>query len=129
MTDTKGGFLSADDDPHNRALQPAGGGDGEGEKRPAHMTQEEWERHKLLKKLRDARAGPFEPGISLLEEADRATGCRECGSLQVDWKWVEVFKCAVCTSCKEALPDRYSLLTKTEAREDYLLTDRESMPT
>ena len=31
----------------------------------------------------------------------------------------------MCHSCKEKYPDKYSLLTKTEAREDYLLTDPE----
>jgi len=32
----------------------------------------------------------------------------------------------ICHACKDKYPDKYSLLTKTEAREDYLLTDRES---
>ena len=31
----------------------------------------------------------------------------------------------MCAACKERLPDKYSLLTKSEAREDYLLTDEE----
>ena len=43
----------------------------------------------------------------------------------IDWKWEEIFKCAVCNTCKDKFPDKYSLLTKTEAREDYLLTDPE----
>lgn len=51
--------------------------------------------------------------------------CRECGSLEIDWVWEEVFGCAVCGTCKEALPERYSLLTKTECRNDYLITDPE----
>ena len=51
--------------------------------------------------------------------------CRECGSLEIDWKWEEVFGCAVCSACKDKLPEKYSLLTKTEAREDYLLTEPE----
>jgi DNA-repair protein complementing XP-A cells len=57
-------------------------------------------------------------------ERDKSKKCRECGSLEIDWQWEEVFKCAVCSKCKEKFPDRYSLLTKTEAKDDYLLTDR-----
>ncbi len=90
------------------------------------MTMREWERHQL-KKLREQKAGPFEPGLSVLkrEAGGETVGCRECGSLEVDWRWEEVFRIRVCNTCKEKLPERYSLLTKTEAREDYLLTDPE----
>ena len=119
MTDTKGGFLTAEDDPHNKALHARS--DNE---KPANMTLQEWERHRLLQSLRDQKAGPFEPGISLSKRG-RTQSCRECGSPEIDWKWEEVFGCQVCNVCKEKHPDKYSLLTKTEAREDYLLTDRE----
>lgn len=119
MTDTKGGFLTVEDDPHNKALHTPNQ-----EEKPTHMTLREWDRHQLLKKLREQRAGPFEPGLSVLKrEGTRA--CQECGALEIDWKWEEVFSCRVCSTCKEKLPDKYSLLTKTEAREDYLLTDPE----
>lgn len=126
MTDTKGGFLSTTDDPHNKTLNsniPREARDGGGEQKPAHMTLAEWQRHQLLKKLRATKAGPFEPGISVLDEAKSA--CRECGSREVDFQWVGVFGVAICHACKERLPERYSLLTKTEARDDYLLTDPE----
>ncbi|KAF2456998.1 XPA protein C-terminus-domain-containing protein [Lineolata rhizophorae] len=118
MTDTKGGFLSSTDDPHNKALHSNRGREEE-DQRPAHMTVAEWERHQLLRKLRENRAGPFEPGVS------EAKKCRECGSLEIDWKWEDVFGCRVCSACKEKFQEKYSLLTKTEAKEDYLLTDPE----
>jgi DNA-repair protein complementing XP-A cells len=121
MTDTKGGFLSSSDDPHNRVLHAKG---AEVEERPAHMTLAEWERHQILKKLKAQRSGPFDPGISAFNASD-GKKCRECGSLDIDWKWDEIFGCKVCGKCKEQYPDKYSLLTKTEAREDYLLTDPE----
>ena len=120
MTDTKGGFLTAEDDPHNKALHASAP-----EEKPAHMTLQEWERHQLLRSLRNQKAGPFEPGISVLKK-EQNKACRECGSLEIDWKWDEVFACQVCGGCKEKFPDKYSLLTKTEAKEDYLLTDRTS---
>lgn len=123
MTDTKGGFLSQTDDPHNRALHAAG--EEEGEQKPAHMTMAEWERQQLLKKLRAQKAGPFEPGISVMNKDTASKKCRECGSLEIDWSWADIFGCNLCNTCKDKFPEKYSLLTKTEAREDYLLTDPE----
>ncbi len=122
MTDTKGGFLGVEDDPWNKSMFQ----NKEGEK-PAHMTLKEWERHQLLKGLRERKSGPFEPGIGLGgskgEKGQKA--CRECRGLEIDWQWEEVFGCAICGRCKEKFPDKYSLLTKTEAKDDYLLTDPE----
>jgi len=119
MTDTKGGFLTADDDPHNKAMHK-----NEPDAKPANMTLKEWERQQLLRSLRYDKAGPFEPGISAIKDQPTKK-CRECGILEVDWKWVDIFDIAVCNTCKEKFPEKYSLLTKTEAREDYLLTDPE----
>lgn len=121
MTDTKGGFLTAEDDPFNKALHV---GDGRAEQKPANMTQKEWERQQLLQSLRRNRTGPFEPGLSVLDEATQQKSCRECGTVEIDWKWEEMLKCCVCHACKDKYPERYSLLTKTEAKQDYLLTDR-----
>jgi DNA-repair protein complementing XP-A cells len=153
MTDTKGGFLSTEDDPHNRAMWS---GQRKEEEKPAGMTLAEWERERVRRKLRENRLGVFEPGISILnaadghEEAEIAAAeaaaeqegeeykgrwgdgkrdvkgkCRECNSLEIDWKWQDIFGIGVCAACKDKFPDKYSLLTKTEAREDYLLTDPE----
>ena len=120
MTDTKGGFLSVEDDPWNKALHSG----KEVEKKPAHMTLKEWERHQLLKSLRSRKEGAFEPSLRF-GGSEEGKKCRECGSLEIDWQWEEIFKCAVCGKCKEKMPEKYSLLTKTEAKDDYLLTDRE----
>ncbi|PVI02728.1 DNA repair protein-like protein rad14 [Periconia macrospinosa] len=153
MTDTKGGFLNTEDDPHNRAMWS---GRGKEEEKPPNMTLAEWERERIRRKLRENRAGHYEPGISILdyvdgkeeEEAallaaaenegseefkgkygdgkrDIKGRCRECGTLEIDFKWQDIFQIGVCNACKEKIPDKYSLLTKTEAREDYLLTDPE----
>jgi DNA-repair protein complementing XP-A cells len=123
MTDTKGGFLTQEDDPFNKALHVS---DEKEAQKPANMTQNEWERHQLLQSLRRNREGPFEPGLSVLDDKSKQKTCRECGSLEIDWKWDEQLRCQICHACKDRYPDKYSLLTKTEAREDYLLTDRES---
>ncbi|EME82163.1 uncharacterized protein MYCFIDRAFT_65246 [Pseudocercospora fijiensis CIRAD86] len=102
MTDTKGGFMTQEDDPHNKTLH-APNEDG----KPANMTLKEWEYKQLQRKLRDQRK------------------CRECGSLEIDYQWDELLKCQVCNTCKDKYPEKYSLLTKSEAKEDYLLTDPE----
>ena len=138
MTDTKGGFLSAEDDPWNKAMSggpsgPKGAGgsgatDPAAEERPKGMPVQEWERLQLLRKLQRQKAGPFEPGLSVLTDQKERKKCRECGSLEIDFVWEEVFRCAVCAACKEKMPEKYSLLTKTECKEDYLLTDRMLSP-
>ncbi|KAI0384682.1 DNA repair protein [Hypomontagnella monticulosa] len=132
MTDTKGGFLSAEDDPWNKAMSgsTATGGKGAGpaegpEEKPKGMSLQEWERLQLLRKLQRQKAGPFEPGMSALQDKKERKKCRECNSFEIDFVWEEVFGCAICGACKEKFPEKYSLLTKTECREDYLLTDPE----
>lgn len=123
MTDTKGGFLTAEDDRWNKALHSNKDSDGK-DKKPEHMTLKEWERHQLLKSLRQRKEAGFEPSLEF-GAAKKDRKCRECGSMEVDWTWLEVFKCGVCGGCKEKFPERYSLLTKTEAKDDYLITDCE----
>ncbi|KAK8039488.1 hypothetical protein PG993_007899 [Apiospora rasikravindrae] len=132
ITDTKGGFLSTEDDPWNKAMSGSATANGskkpgqpEPEERPKGMTAAEWERLQILKKLRRQKAGPFEPGLTVLQDEAERKKCRECGSLEIDFVWEEVFGCAVCGRCKEAKPEKYSLLTKTECKDDYLLTDPE----
>lgn len=46
--------------------------------------------------------------------------------MDLDLQLRAVFQVLVCSKCKQERPDDYSLLTKTECREDYLLTDRKS---
>lgn len=118
MNDTKGGFMTQEDDPHNRALHA--GEDG----KPPNMSLKEWEHIQLQRKLQKQRQGQYEPGLSVFDAAT-AKKCRECKTLEIDWAWDEMLHCQVCHSCKDKFPDKYSLLTKSEAREDYLLTDPE----
>ncbi|PFH62490.1 hypothetical protein XA68_13392 [Ophiocordyceps unilateralis] len=125
MTDTKGGFLSIEDDPHNYVLGGQKAGQAQGEQRPGNMTVQEWERQQLLRRLRRQKAGPFEPGLSVLDDEATRKRCRECRSLEIDFVWEEVFHICVCHKCKEQYPEKYSLLTKTECKQDYLLTDPE----
>jgi hypothetical protein len=92
------------------------------------MTATEWERMQTIRKLQRNKAGPFEPSLSVLADEKTRKRCRECRTVEIDFVWEEVFGCAVCNGCKEKYPERYSLLTKTECKEDYLLTDRTCAP-
>ncbi|TEB12109.1 DNA repair protein [Coprinellus micaceus] len=51
--------------------------------------------------------------------------CQECQTVDIDHTYRNVFGCLVCKKCTNEKPERYSLLTKTECKEDYLLTDPE----
>jgi DNA-repair protein complementing XP-A cells len=129
MTDTKGGFLSTEDDPWNKSMSTgvAASGPPVAEQKPAHMSAAEWERMQLLRKLQRNKSGPFEPSLSVLADEKTKKRCRECRTVEIDFVWEEVFGCAVCNTCKEKYPEKYSLLTKTECKEDYLLTERKSI--
>jgi DNA-repair protein complementing XP-A cells len=75
------------------------------------------ERERIQARLREG----MEPGIDLVD----STVCRECGSREVDAQFRAVFDILVCKACQNRKPEKYSLLTKTEVKEDYLLTDSE----
>lgn len=123
MTDTNAGFLTAEDDPHNKAMHKNSRSD-RADQKPANMTQKEWEKRLLLKSMEQNRTNPFEYGPEFMKSKEQRR-CRECNTTDIDWKWADTFGVSVCNACKDKDPDKYSLLTKTEAKEDYLLTDPE----
>lgn len=50
--------------------------------------------------------------------------CDTCTkSMDLDYNYRDHFDIRVCKTCRDAYPDQFSLLTKTECKEDYLLTD------
>ncbi|KAE8193602.1 hypothetical protein A4X06_0g5022 [Tilletia controversa] len=106
VRNSKGGFLVEDDD--------APGGN-------AAKTVEE------LKKERERQMQRMEqeqdPGIIL--DSSKQPHCHVCNSLEVDEQFRRIFSILVCKTCMKADPDKFSLLTKTEVKEDYLLTDSE----
>ncbi|KAK7203435.1 XPA protein C-terminus-domain-containing protein [Myxozyma melibiosi] len=87
----------------------------EEEKPPNGMTLEEWKEKN--------RKVVYDPPRAL--NPDDNPKCFECGTFEIDFELFKVFKCRVCRACKNEKPEKYSLLTKTECREDYLLTDPE----
>ena len=43
--------------------------------------------------------------------------CKECDSVELDNLFRKTFKVNICKSCKEKYPEKYSLITKSEAKE------------
>lgn len=51
--------------------------------------------------------------------------CKVCGSIELDDYLRKHYRVHVCSNCRESLPDRFGLITKTTAKETFLLTDEE----
>lgn len=100
MVNSKGGFLVEDGKEVDEQLL---------------AKEKERERQRVQQAL--------EPPIYL--NKDLNPKCRECGSVDIDPQFQKIFGCVVCNPCKNEKPEKYSLLTKTECKEDYLLTDAE----
>ncbi|EIW86428.1 hypothetical protein CONPUDRAFT_86400 [Coniophora puteana RWD-64-598 SS2] len=100
MVNSKGGFLVEDEKEPNKDLR---------------AKERERERQRALQNL--------EPPMHL--DPDRNPKCKECQSMDIDYTFKKIFGCLVCNKCKDQYPEKYSLLTKTECKEDYLLTDPE----
>ncbi|ONH67411.1 DNA repair protein RAD14 [Cyberlindnera fabianii] len=98
MKDSKGGFIG--DEPQGTNGQ--------------EKTFDEWREEQRV--VRD-----LPPPMDM----ENAIKCFECGTFEIDQKFWETFKCRVCRRCTKNNPDKYSLLTKTECKEDYFLTDPE----
>ncbi|KAI9280319.1 XPA protein C-terminus-domain-containing protein [Umbelopsis sp. AD052] len=96
MVDTRGGFLAEDDE------------------------NDDDKRKKFDEK---AHVVELNPPRSI--DPSQNPKCLECNSLDIDPHFNQIFKINICGACKEKYPDKYSLITKTEAKEDYLLTDPE----
>ncbi|KAM0756311.1 DNA repair protein [Meredithblackwellia eburnea MCA 4105] len=76
------------------------------------------------KRIENARKRALaEPSVSM--DRRQNPKCIHCGSLDLDIQIRDNFGVLVCYKCKTERPDEYSLLTKTECKEDYLLTDPE----
>ncbi|ORY32144.1 XPA protein C-terminus-domain-containing protein [Naematelia encephala] len=102
LHNSRGGFLTEDDKDDGRI------------KSVVEMARE---KERQIKMMREGE----EPAILV----DSSPRCRECGTLEIEHQFLKVFNTTVCKSCKVKFPEKYSLLTKTECKEDYLLTDPE----
>ena len=101
-------------------MQDSRGGFIHDEQRKLHdeETLQEWkEKQKELERIKNA------PPPVDLETAPR---CFECNSMDIDLNLYTNFrKVRACRACVRKMPEKYSLLVKTECKEDYLLTEPE----
>ncbi|KAF8527892.1 XPA protein C-terminus-domain-containing protein [Hysterangium stoloniferum] len=100
MVNSKGGFLVEDD-----------------------KEVDENQRMKERQRERERAMANLDPPLFLDNSLNPK--CNECQSLDLDHQYKKVFGCLVCNKCKQEKPEKYSLLTKTECKQDYLLTDPE----
>lgn len=81
--------------------------------------------------LVDDEEVPEADEIALMEEAqiifplEANDRCCVCGSYDLDDFIRRHYRVPVCSNCRAEHPDRFSLLTKTAARDEFLLTDEE----
>ncbi|EMD41663.1 hypothetical protein CERSUDRAFT_41645 [Gelatoporia subvermispora B] len=117
MVNSKGGFLVEDDNDTNAELR---------------AKEKERERERTLQSLAPRQYHSYfrtslvsQWGLAIFLDPKLNSKCNECQSLDIDPTYKKVFGCLVCNKCKNEKPEKYSLLTKTECKEDYLLTDAE----
>jgi DNA-repair protein complementing XP-A cells len=55
--------------------------------------------------------------IAIYLDASRNPKCRDCGSVDIDHMYRNIFRCLVCNKCRNEKVEKYSLLTKTECKE------------
>lgn len=103
MKDTYGGFMEDKEDAEDADI---------------NKSLEEWkEKQKREHIVRDLPP-PMDPS--------QAPKCYECESLEIDPNLYSNFRqVRVCRRCAKEKPEKYALLTKTESKEDYLLTEPE----
>ncbi len=82
-----------------------------------------------LSKTNDTKAGFFMPSQDQVEQKipqlDQVSDecCENCSSIDLDFAYLKHYQTRVCKNCIKTMPEQYSLLTKTECKQDYLLTD------
>ncbi|GAA5841448.1 hypothetical protein JCM9279_000656 [Rhodotorula babjevae] len=98
--------------------------DGE-EDDPKRARERQLQEELKMKRLENARKqGQLRAATMALDPKDNPK-CKHCGTADLDDQLLSVFGIRCCPKCKKDRPDSYSLLTKTECKEDYLLTEPE----
>lgn len=92
-----------------------------GERKNGEKSLDDWREEK--RKEKEFKAPDPAPPVDLKS----APKCYECGTIDINQEYFKVYGCRVCNKCKENMPEKYSLLTKTECKQDYFMTDSELM--
>ncbi|GAA5831114.1 hypothetical protein JCM11251_005149 [Rhodosporidiobolus azoricus] len=92
---------------------------------PKKLRERKLQEELKVKRLENARKMGQLRGAGMSLDPLENPKCLHCGTTDLDDQMRMVFGVMVCTNCKKENPERYSLLTKTECKEDYLLTEPE----
>ncbi|KAJ3359160.1 hypothetical protein GGF32_009608 [Allomyces javanicus] len=114
MKDTRGGFLDEDH-----------GGDRDAADSARPVKKQATANAPVLAVPAVAGGGPWDLPIPADTDVT-APRCRDCSTVaDLDPRYATHYAITVCRACREQYPEKYALLTKTEVREDYLLTEEE----
>ena len=115
MQDLNGGYIN----PHDRGNYNGYDDDFSYNNTKNIKTLDEWKQEQRARRSLYENAPPP-------EDLSVAIKCQECHiNIEMDPILDDVFKLHVCKQCAKAYPQKYSLLTKTECKEDYFLTEDE----
>ncbi|EDO19488.1 hypothetical protein Kpol_1018p16 [Vanderwaltozyma polyspora DSM 70294] len=117
MNNLNGGYINPKDRLDNYESFDDDGNPVYGSKK--QKTLDDWKREQQERRHIYENAPPP-------EHFSTAPKCVECNiNIEMDPVLHDVFKLQVCKSCVKEHPEKYSLLTKTECKDDYFLTDPE----
>ncbi|SMN18374.1 similar to Saccharomyces cerevisiae YMR201C RAD14 Protein that recognizes and binds damaged DNA during nucleotide excision repair [Maudiozyma saulgeensis] len=112
-----GGYINPQDKVYNEGDPDYYGDDSHNDKKL--KTMQDWKNEQKERRMLYENAPPP-------EHSSVAIKCIECHiNIEMDPILDDIFKLKVCKTCAKEHPEKYSLLTKTECKEDYFLTDPE----
>ncbi|BGO97169.1 Hydrophilic protein [Rhodotorula toruloides ATCC 204091] len=92
---------------------------------PKRLRERQLQEEMKIQRLENARKQGQLRGSAMALDPRENPKCVHCGTTDLDDQLRTVFGVMCCTPCKKERPEMYSLLTKTECKEDYLLTEPE----
>ncbi|KAH8929481.1 DNA repair protein [Atractiella rhizophila] len=113
LKDSKGGFLVLEEEEDPRRLREL-----------QQIEELRLQRERAQEKAGLGKGGRLLDPVVPTDPTQRPK-CTHCGAFDLDVQFQKVFDVRVCANCKNENPEKYSLLTKTECKDDYLLTDPE----
>lgn len=118
MKNLNGGYINPEDRSRVDSEDPDYYGD-DGPSGKKLKTMQDWRQEQRERKMMYENAPPP-------EHMSSAQKCIECHiNIEMDPVLDDVFKLHVCKTCAKEHPEKYALLTKTECKEDYFLTEPE----
>lgn len=115
MVNSKGGFLVEDDkevDDHAKTKER----ERERQRAVQNLDPRTWF-CLIFIHLTCVPGSPYVSYIAIYLDPSRNPKCHDCGSVDIDQMYRNIFKCIVCNKCRNEKVEKYGLLTKTECKE------------